>query len=227
MTWIQRSLHARSLEGIHGWADANSESPASRQGTRGRRTGAQKRKDIPVTICSRRMDALAPCRGAGCSASLRAWQRAQVTPPRAAPAPPVAPHRCALGALVHRRRHSRRHEPGACASDGGHSQPAAAPSPPPPATLRSPFLTQSPPQAPVSVSPPVASWSAINGPLATGGAQAGGAARGSGSGNAHKAELYLVRTDGFTCTRETVTGALPWVGGVPAGRRERVRAPAQ
>jgi hypothetical protein len=157
-----------------------------------------------IIVPTRRMSALRPCRGgAGCSASLR-WPPARVEwQPRARH--PPAPPRCSLGALVHRRRHSRRHEPLACASDG---QPAAVPSPPPPAVLRSPFLTQPPPPAPSSVPPPVASWSAINGPFATGGGAA--AASGNGAGGSRKAELYLVRTDGFTCTRETVTGALRW-----------------
>jgi hypothetical protein len=84
--------------------------------------------------------------------------------------------------------------------------PAAVEAPPPPARLRSPYAAPlaSRPGAPAPLQP-LPSSHMDRGSWASAGA--GGRAAESDSGTPRKAEMYLVRTDGFTCTRETVKGA--------------------
>jgi hypothetical protein len=135
-------------------------------------------------------------------------------PPAASALPPHSrcPHHC------RQRQHARRrsadpHAAQATPSDADASPvPGPATSPPPPSVLRSPFAGSSSGAQPLSTaSSPPASWSALNaavfGDVISGGSTA--VSEGRGLPGSRKAELYLVRTDGFTCTRETVKGAFP------------------
>lgn len=79
-----------------------------------------------------------------------------------------------------------------------------APTPPPPDSLRSP-------PAPAVQRNSSGGVSLPGTPTGWGAAAAAAAPR-----SFRKAEMYLVRTDGFTCTRETVKGALQRRSGAPA-----------
>lgn len=136
---------------------------------------------------------------------------------RAPPAASALPPHCLCPHHRQRQQHVRRRSADTLAqatpSDADASAvPGPATSPPPPTVLRSPFAGSSSGLQPLSAaSSPPASWSALNagvfGDVISGGSTA--VSEGRRLPGSRKAELYLVRTDGFTCTRETVKGAFP------------------